>query len=191
MLRGCCGISIGEMVHSHPDNAGLRLAMERCLPLIHFQRVVEGKYFATWPVYVIADSPATLTFTVAIADSGIYRLNPDNRLTQDSPLSLAKDPVRAYIARQVKTRLHQHQFRENVVLAYHKQCACCRLKHEELLDAAHIIPDFDPQGAPVIPNGISLCKLHHAAFDSFIIGITPDYIIKVRQDILDEANGRC
>jgi putative restriction endonuclease len=61
--------------------------------------------------------------------------------------------------------------------------------HEELLDAAHIIPDGQPRGDPVIPNGIALCKLHHAAFDSNIIGIRPDLIIEIRKDILGETDG--
>lgn len=63
------------------------------------------------------------------------------------------------------------------------------MRHEELLDAAHIIPDSDPEGEPIVQNGIALCKLHHAAFDSFIMGISSDYIVRVRQDILDEADG--
>ncbi len=50
----------------------------------------------------------------------------------------------------------------------------CRLRHEELLEAAHILPDGHPQGLAVVPNGLALCKLHHAAFDSYIIGVTPD-----------------
>ena len=36
---------------------------------------------------------------------------------------------------------------------------------------------------------MALCKLHHAAFDRFILGITPNYIIEVRQDILEEIDG--
>ena len=44
-------------------------------------------------------------------------------------------------------------------------------------------------GEPVIPNGLSLCKIHHAAFDSNIIGVTPDYQIIVRGDILRELDG--
>jgi len=36
---------------------------------------------------------------------------------------------------------------------------------------------------------LSLCKIHHAAFDNNIIGITPDYIIKIRRDILEEIDG--
>ena len=65
----------------------------------------------------------------------------------------------------------------------------CKLKHRELLDAAHIIPDSDPLGEPVIKNGLSLCKLHHAAFDKNIFGIKPEYIIEIREDILKEKDG--
>jgi putative restriction endonuclease len=57
------------------------------------------------------------------------------------------------------------------------------------LDAAHIIPDEHPEGEPLITNGISLCKLHHAAFDNMFIGLTPNYEIKVRKDILEEKDG--
>ncbi len=48
----------------------------------------------------------------------------------------------------------------------------CRLKHRELLDAARIIPDNMPEGKSTIDNGLSLCKLHHSAYDAFIIGVT-------------------
>ena len=65
----------------------------------------------------------------------------------------------------------------------------CRLRHDELLDAAHIIPDTEPEGAPVVPNGLALCKLHHAAFDRQFLGVRPDYVIEVRQDILQESDG--
>jgi len=63
------------------------------------------------------------------------------------------------------------------------------LRHQELLDAAHIIPDREEGGLPTVKNGISLCKLHHAAFDRFILGIRPDYIIEIRNDILEEEDG--
>jgi putative restriction endonuclease len=88
----------------------------------------------------------------------------------------------------MKRRLHQQTFREKILLAYHENCALCRLRHRELLDAAHIIPDSEG-GQPVVPNGMALCKIHHAAFDQNIIGISPDYIIKVREDVLFETDG--
>jgi putative restriction endonuclease len=73
--------------------------------------------------------------------------------------------------------------------AYREQCSVCRLRHYQLLDAAHIIPDRDPVGEPRVTNGISFCKLHHAAFDVYIIGITPDYMVEIRKDILEESDG--
>jgi putative restriction endonuclease len=96
---------------------------------------------------------------------------------------------RAYAFRVVRQRLHQAGFREGVLAAYRRTCSICRLRHEELLDAAHIIPDGQPRGDPVIPNGLALCKLHHAAFDSNIIGIRPDLVVEIRQDILREIDG--
>ncbi len=89
----------------------------------------------------------------------------------------------------VRRRLHQQAFRERVLEAYRTQCALCRLRHEELLDAAHITADALPEGEPVISNGLSLCKLHHAAFDRHFLAVRPDYRIEIRQSVLDEKDG--
>ena len=62
-------------------------------------------------------------------------------------------------------------------------------RSEELLDAAHIIPDSDPLGDPVVGNGVALCKLHHAAFDRFFFAVRPDYVIEVSPAILAEHDG--
>ncbi len=86
-------------------------------------------------------------------------------------------------------RLHQSLFRVRVLDAYDETCAVCRLRHQELLDAAHILPDKHPLGEPVVPNGLALCKLHHAAFDADILGVRPDLKIEVRHDVLREADG--
>lgn len=80
-------------------------------------------------------------------------------------------------------------FRARVLAASNTRCTVCRLRHAELLDAAHIIPDGKPHGDPVVPNGLSMCKIHHAAFDSNILGIRPDLSVHVRQDVLDEIDG--
>jgi putative restriction endonuclease len=40
-----------------------------------------------------------------------------------------------------------------------------------------------------VPNGMALCKLHHAAFDRHILGVRPDLQIVVRDDILAEVDG--
>ncbi len=173
----------------HRDNIGLRKAMQERVPLVYFHGVVPGKYLAAWPVFIVGDDPANLTFTVAVDDMAYVRIPADEEPTQivsdDSELFAR----RVYITRTIRTRLHQQGFRERVLTAYRNQCACCRLRHERLLDAAHIIPDSEPEGEPLVQNGIAMCKLHHAAFDTFIIGVSPDYLIKVRPDVLREKDG--
>lgn len=54
---------------------------------------------------------------------------------------------------------------------------------------SHIIPDTEEAGHPVVSNGMALCKLHHAAYDSFLLGITADYLIVVREDVMAETDG--
>jgi putative restriction endonuclease len=93
------------------------------------------------------------------------------------------------VTRLFRQRLHQREFRERVVRAYQHHCAICRLRRNELLEAAHILPDADPLGIPSVPNGLALCRLHHAAFDTNLIGISPDCIVEVRKDVLDETDG--
>ena len=79
------------------------------------------------------------------------------------PVGQSLSPVeKAYAARIVQQRVHQPAFRAQVMLAYGGQCTVCSLKHPELLDAAHIIEDGKPGGDPVVTNGLSLCKIHHA-----------------------------
>ncbi|MDD5694065.1 MAG: HNH endonuclease [Bacteroidales bacterium] len=166
----------------HRDNLGLRDAMIHNIPLAYFHGFVPGKYLAVWPVYVVGDDPKSLTFKVA-TDNLNFITQPEHVLTDND---MAR---RAYITSTIKVRLHQRAFREKVIYAYQSQCAFCRLRHAELLDAAHIILDTEPDSRPTVDNGLSLCKIHHAAFDKFILGVSPDYIIKVRSDILDEDDG--
>jgi putative restriction endonuclease len=165
---------------SHPDNLALRRAMERRLPLIYLVAVDPGYYDAVTPVYVSTDSPTSLEFTLH-AD---YVAWADN--AQDSVMATAR---REYATRAVLQRLHQQQFRRMVLSAYREQCCVCRLKHLELLDAAHILEDRHPRGEPVVTNGLGMCKIHHSAYDANIIGVDPDTRVHVRQDILLEKDG--
>lgn len=163
----------------HPDNAGLRRAMVEHIPLIYFHGHRPGLYHAEWPVYVVADDPGRLTFTILTEDfSDVERA-----------ATVADAPRRVYLATLMTKRLHQSLFSVRVLDAYEETCAVCRLRHRELLDAAHILPDRHPLGEPVVPNGLALCKLHHAAFDADILGVRPDLKIEVRSDVLREADG--
>lgn len=63
------------------------------------------------------------------------------------------------------------------------------MKHPDLLDAAHIIQDRLTEGIADVSNGLSLCKLHHAAYDRLLVGISPDYAVHINADLLQEVNG--
>ena len=172
----------------HRENRGLREAMEKGIPLVYFLGVAKGKYLAVWPVFIVGDDPGALTFSVQVDDSKAAA----SLLEETERDELGEYDVesrRQYVTSQVRRRLHQRTFRERVLRAYRGQCSLCRLRHARLLDAAHIIPDAEERGEPRVQNGIALCKLHHAAFDSFFLGIRPDYRIVVPEHILTESDG--
>ncbi len=167
----------------HRDNVGLRRARAARTPLVYFFRTDPGRYLATYPVYVAEDDRAASMFSIQVDEPWV--LDAASRATEptESPLR------RAYAMRAVKHRLFQAEFRRRVVDAYRGRCALCRLRHRELLDAAHITADAEAGGEPVVSNGMALCKLHHAAFDQFFFTVTPDYRVVVRPSILREADG--
>ena len=138
-------------------------------------------YDPIFPCYVTADVPSALAF----------HLTPD--LESLRPIAEAAPPQlevqRAYAMRAVKVRLHQRRFRELVVGAYKCRCSVCTLGHWQLLDAAHILPDREERGFAEIPNGLALCRIHHAAFDANILGVDADHRVHIRGDALEEHDG--
>jgi putative restriction endonuclease len=171
---------------NHHDNVGLRELMSQKLPLIYIHNIAENKYVLTWPVFIVGENQSDHSFSV-MADDIEYFKSIDNY--DQAAVSNTNYGRRAYVTVTSLRRIHQKGFREIVLKAYRNQCALCHLKHIELLDAAHIIGDLEDNGEPIIQNGLSLCKIHHSAYDQNILGITPDYKIKVRNDILYEIDG--
>lgn len=164
---------------NHSDNVALRRAKDLQLPLIWFIGVDRGLYEPLYPVWVLWEEPEHRQFALAV--------EPSQRLiTPTTPLD-ADD--REYLEVRTKARLHQRIFRTRVLLAYLERCAVCNLGHTQLLDAAHIIPDGRPNGQPVVPNGLAMCKIHHSAFDANILGLRPDLTVHIRDDILEEVDG--
>lgn len=164
---------------SHSENRAMRTAMERRLPLIWFHGIDVGVYLPLFPVWLLAEERELHQFVVAL---DLIQLNNWDAGTSPDELQREHALVTA------KVRLHQPMFRARVLAAYETRCSICHLRHQELLDAAHIRPDSEG-GEPVVPNGLSLCKIHHAAYDSKMIGIDSDYRISVRSDVLQEIDG--
>lgn len=164
----------------HSDNVALRNAMLHGKPIIYLVAIDPGFYDAVLPVFIVGDDSANLQFTL-VAD----------QIAAVTEAAAPPDVIyrRQYATRAVMTRLHQVHFRRIVLKAYREKCAVCRLKHVNLLDAAHILSDRHPLGEPVVPNGLGLCKIHHSAFDLNIMGIDPDAVVHIRKDILLEKDG--
>ena len=161
------------------DNRWLREAYEWQIPIVYFLGVAPGLYQAIFPVFVMDWDASTLKARVGfgIADAEAW-----------TPPETAAE--RRYALREVKQRLHQSSFREAVIAAYKGRCALSGLPEQRLLDAAHIIEDRHEQlGQPVVPNGVPLSKLHHAAFDAHFIGIDPDYRLHISDRLLVQHDG--
>jgi len=160
------------------DNRAVRESMDQRLPMIWFYGIGPGTYLATFPVYAVAEEADRHQFLVSA----------------DVPVDLTETTASSAIEREYRRmhayrRVHQPVFRARVMRAYDQRCAMCSLRHVSLLDAAHILRDRHPQGIAAVSNGMALCKIHHAAYDQNILGIRPDLMVQVRNDILEEFDG--
>ena len=73
------------------------------------------------------------------------------------------------------------RFRPAVLRAYGYRCAVCGYSLK-VVDSAHIIPVADPRSNDHVTNGLALCKLHHAAFDTALLGVKSDYSIIINPE---------
>lgn len=168
------------------DNRALRRTMQRRLPMLWLVGIgyVPGTttqlFDARFPVYLIGEEPSEHQFIVALEEG-------QKVLPSGEPVAV-QEIVKRYNERIVKNRYHQPLFRARVIHAYQERCAICRLPFTELLEAAHIRPDSQG-GSAKISNGMSLCKIHHGAYDADIIGISPDYKVHVRESVLATFDG--
>jgi putative restriction endonuclease len=171
---------------NHSDNRGLRRAMDRHLPMLwlvgigYVPGTREQLFEPRFPVYLIGEEQAEHQFVVGLEES--------QEIVSSNEPPAVQEIVKRYNERIVKARYHQPLFRARVIHAYQERCAICRLPFTELLEAAHIRPDSQG-GSTLISNGMSLCKIHHGAYDADIIGISPEYKIQVRESVLATFDG--
>jgi putative restriction endonuclease len=159
------------------DNLALRAALELRAPLVYFRSFVPGWYAALYPVYIEVDD----------RHARRVHLTP-GAMQLGEPAELA-GLGRAYAVRETRVRLHQGRFRAVVLPAYADQRAICRLKERRLLDAAHIRSDAAVDATASVSNGLSLCTIHHRAYDQDLVGVDADYGVHVAGKLLDDADG--
>lgn len=131
--------------------------------------------------YVLASQSLHQT---GIAQRDMVLLNDMDQVT-DAQVDSIANPSRRIVVRTILTRYRAHSFSYRVLAAYGNQCAFCRVQLG-LLDAAHIIPVAAPNSTDEVTNGISLCKLHHYAYDSNLISFNAAYGIELSQFKLGE-----
>jgi putative restriction endonuclease len=167
---------------NQPDNRALRAAYDLQVPIVYFFGTRPGWYTPLFPCFVRADDPVARRVTVT---PGALR----GPIDEPEPVAL-DDPIeRRYAVRETRVRLHQARFRARVVPAYDSRCAICSLRELRLLDAAHIVGDIELGGEATVRNGLSLCTIHHRAFDQNLVGVSPDYVVHVSGRLLEDDDG--
>jgi len=162
------------------DNRALRAAFEMQTPLVYFRALAAGQYLVVAPMFVTADDPAARAVV----------LEPGLPVQDMQPGGLVSGPdVRAYATREARHRLHQQRFKLDVIRAYRHRCAICTLRERELVQAAHIVPDAEPEGIAAVINGLALCAIHHLAYDRNLLGIDPDGAVHIAARLLREIDG--
>ncbi len=159
-------------------------ACEQRLPIIYFLGIAPGLYEPIVPAFIYQLDP----------DRGVCFVGPGQSVAAGAGVAkqmpFESTAERRYYMRQTQQRAHQSIFRAAVLKAYDGRCAVTGLPVAPLIDAAQIIEDRDEElGQPVVPNGLPLSKIHHSAFDADLIGIDPDYRIRVSVRLLDESDG--
>lgn len=165
-----------------PDNRALRAAHTLGVPLVYFVATRSGWYKPLYPCYVVADDPVGRNVLVAPG----RMVGP---IDERDPVPLEDPLERRYGVRDARVRLHQARFRGRVLDAYSNKCTICRLKEGRLLDAAHIVGDLEETGEPLVENGLSLCSIHHRAFDQNLVGISQNYRVHVSRRLLEDEDG--
>lgn len=160
------------------DNIKLLKAVASGDPIVYFKAKQAGIFEAHYPAYVRSFDP----------EQKVVYLELEEEFTvYGDPVKLVTDKA-TYRQQIVRVRQNQQQFRAQVMNAYAAVCAVCRLNQYTLIDAAHITPFASDTSVPHVTNGLALCKLHHAAYDQNLLGISPEYKIKIHASMLNGAD---
>jgi putative restriction endonuclease len=166
------------------ENFGLKNLMAAGKPVILLKQVKakpRPEYMVVAPLYVEGFNDRSRQFTLSTRVESVTSADTEAGL-------VLREIRRAYGETTVQTRLHQAYFRRDVLSVYKSRCCICELRVRPLLQGAHIVADSDAAGIPTVQNGLSLCSLHHAAYDRDIVRIKSDYTIAVEREWIDAGD---
>ena len=121
------------------------------------------------------------TFYIGFGES------PPEQLIEDPLDSEPFEPIEKRNRKmgQVPQRPDQGRFRFRVLRRYGPKCMVCDVRVDQLLEAAHVVPDnrdgtYDPR------NGLVFCRNHHRSFDLDLFAIGGiDYSIEFPDEGID------
>ena len=91
----------------------------------------------------------------------------------------------------VRQRVNQSFFRASVMSAYDFRCCISGVSNPELLEACHIVDwSMDETNRTNPRNGLCLNPFFHKAYDKLLIAITPDYTLKISDEIISNTMER-
>lgn len=146
---------------------------------------------------VAAVSPASLLWYVerglelhnaeedALSAAEMAEATPEEERNFIDEAATPPQQARRYDLVETMRAFRDAKFRPAVLQAYAYRCTVCRVALK-LVDAAHIVPVSFPESTDEVTNGLALCRLHHGAYDSGLLGIRSDYSIVTN----DEAERR-
>ena len=96
-----------------------------------------------------------------------------------------------FVQFEAESKIRKAGFRQAIMRIYKYTCSVCQmhiltLDGESVTEAAHIIP-FSISKNDDVRNGISLCKLHHWAFDKGLISLNKTYKVIVSELISERG----
>jgi len=173
------------------ENVGLKRCAEAEVPLIYFlqvKRKPNPEYVIFAPVFVVGWDEEARRFLIDLSEQRPGEVVSPPPMTRQLTLPAIRTPgspmeiremSKSYVVTMVQRRLYHARFRNAVLKAYRQRCAVCGLRIRPLLDAAHVVPDRDPQPVISVKEGLALCATHHRAFDAHLIRYDADYCIHI------------
>lgn len=116
--------------------------------------------------------------------STLIRATPEEEAALIDSSTSNEQQIRRVELVELMRAFRDARFRPRVLQAYGNACAVCGTALK-LVDAAHIIPVSDPRGDDEVTNGLALCRLHHAAYDTALLGVRSDYRIIINDAVAD------
>jgi len=108
-------------------------------------------------------------------------LNTVDEVEENEIETKIKNNERREVIANIKRKYREYDFRHRVLTAYAATCAYCGVQLK-LVEAAHIIPVASDKSTDETINGVSLCSLHHRAYDQNLISFDEKYRVEVSKD---------